>query len=241
MTLQVPVYIGYDRRVPVVYQVASHSIISRSSFPVALTPLCMKALRDQGMMTRKLQPNQSTEFSFSRFLVPYLMGYEGWAVFVDNDVIMLSDIGDLWGMRDERYAAMCVKHNHVPPAGLKFLDQEQTVYEKKNWSSLILFNCARCRALTPEYVNSASGLELHRFHWLENESLIGEIPPEWNFLVDYSPGELADQKMLHYTDGGPYYDTHKSCQFAEVWTDEYKDMLVSQQKSLGEVFPEEFA
>lgn len=240
MTRPIPVFVGYDRRVPVVYQVAAHSIVRRSSMPVALTPLSMTALQAQGLMTRKLQPNQSTEFSFSRFLVPHLMGYEGWAMFMDNDMVMLSDIEKLWALRDDNYAVMCVKHNHVPEAGTKFLDQEQTVYEKKNWSSVMLFNCSKCKALTPEYVNSASGLELHRFHWLGNDDLIGELPPSWNFLVDYSPGELEDQDMLHYTDGGPYYETHLDCQFADVWTDEHKDMLTSDERSLGEVFPDEF-
>jgi len=235
----IPVFIGYDRRVPIVYQVATHSIVKRASCAVSTTPLMIKGLRDSGLMTRPLQPNQSTEFSFSRFLVPYLMNYQGWALFVDNDVVMLEDIAELWALRDDDFAVMCVKHNHVPEEGTKFLGEAQTQYEKKNWSSVMLINCSKCTALTPDYVNSASGLELHRFHWLGDDELIGEIPSVWNFLIDYSPGDLKDQKLLHYTDGGPYYSSHLDCQFASVWTGERDDMLKSLEQSLGDTFPEE--
>jgi len=138
--------------------------LKRASCAVSTTPLMIKGLRDSGLMTRPLQPNQSTEFSFSRFLVPYLMNYQGWALFVDNDVVMLEDIAELWALRDDDFAVMCVKHNHVPEEGTKFLGEAQTQYEKKNWSSVMLINCSKCTALTPDYVNSASGLELHRFH-----------------------------------------------------------------------------
>ena len=238
-TRTIPIFIGYDRRVPIVYQVASHSINRRATTPVTMTPLNIAALRDTGLMTRPLQANQSTEFSFSRFLVPYLMNYQGWAIFIDNDVVVLDDISKLWDLRDDDFAVMCVKHNHNPDNDVKFLGEEQARYEKKNWSSVMLLNCNRCEALTPEYVNSASGLELHRFHWLDGDHLIGEVPASWNFLVDYSPGELEDQQILHYTDGGPYYNSHQNCQFADVWTSERDDMLTALQKSLGEVFPGE--
>jgi len=241
MNSPIPVFIGYDRRVPIVYHVAAHSIVQRATRAVSTTPLMIKGLQEDGLMTRPLQPNQSTEFSFSRFLVPYLMNYSGWALFVDNDVVILDDITELWALRNDDFAVMCVKHNHVPEEGTKFLGEAQTQYEKKNWSSVMLLNCGKCKALTPDYVNSASGLELHRFHWLGNDDLIGEILPTWNFLVDYSHGELKHQKLLHYTDGGPYYSSHLDCQFASVWTDERDDMLQSLEQSLGETFPDEMA
>jgi len=239
VTTPIPVFIGYDRRTPIVYHVAAHSIIKRASQAVSTTPLMIKGLRDSGLMTRPLQANQSTEFSFSRFLVPYLMDYSGWALFIDNDVVMLDDISELWALRDEQYAVMCVQHVHTPKETVKFLGEAQTHYEKKNWSSVMLLNCSKCKALTPEYVNTASGLELHRFHWLDGDHEIGEIPAAWNFLVDYSPGELSEQKLLHYTDGGPYYEGYEDCQFASVWTDERDDMLKSIGQSLGETFPNE--
>ena len=126
---------------------------------------------------------------------------------MDCDMLVLDDIANLWNLRDEQYAVQCVKHDHRPPEDKKFLNQPQTQYEKKNWSSVMLFNTARCTTLTPEYVNTASGLELHRFHWLENEDLIGQLPPRWNHLVDYDPEQsVSDISNLHFTSGGPYYN-----------------------------------
>lgn len=235
------IFVGHDRRSSIVYHVACHSIQRRATAPVSFTPLAMNTLRGVGLMDRKFNPKQSTEFSFSRFLTPYLAGFKGWALFIDNDVIMLDDITKLWALRDDSYAVMCVKHDHVPTIATKFLGEEQTKYEKKNWSSVMLMNCARCTALTPEYVNTASGLELHRFHWLGDDNLIGEIPQEWNHLVETSDGELEDQKILHYTDGGPYYEAYSDCKWADVWNRERDDMLTSIGKSLAEVFPAEFA
>lgn len=239
-TSPIPVFLGYDRRVPVVSQVAVHSIQRRASRPVSVTQLVVSGLQASGLMTRPLQGNQSTEFSFSRFLVPHLAGYDGWAIFMDNDVVLQADIAELWALRDDRYAVMCVQHDHVPSESTKFLGQQQTRYEKKNWSSVMLLNTARCRALTPDYVNTASGLDLHRFHWLEGDHEIGALPAEWNFLIDYSAGDPAAQKLLHYTDGGPYYASHLDCQAASVWTAERDDMLRADERSLADVFPDEF-
>jgi lipopolysaccharide biosynthesis glycosyltransferase len=158
--------------------------------------------------------------------VPHLCGYEGWAVFMDCDMLVLDDIAKLWALRDERFAVQCVKHNHVPAEDTKFLGEKQTRYEKKNWSSVMLFNNARCRALTPDYVNTASGLELHRFHWLGNDDLIGAIPHRWNHLVDYDPAVSADQlSNLHFTTGGPYFNEYKDCGYAELWFAERERML----------------
>ena len=239
MTTTIPMFIGYDRRVPITYHVMVHSIIRRASQAVTCTPLIISALREQGLMTRPLQANQSTEFSFSRFLVPFLMDYNGWAIFTDNDMIMVEDVAKLWALRDNKYAIMCVKHNHVPENDTKFLGEKQLQYEKKNWSSVMLINCGKCKALTPEYVNTASGLELHRFHWLKDDNLIGEIPHEWNFLVDYDQGAAEDQKLIHYTDGGPYYSAFADCPMASEWISERNHLLSSTEKSLGKTFPDE--
>ncbi len=218
------VFIGYDRKLSVVYNVFSHSIISRSSRPVSISPIKLDQL--DGVFDRETNPLQSTEFSFSRFLVPYMCNYEGWAIFMDNDMVMLDDISKLWDLRDDRYAVMCVHHNHVPKEQEKFLGAKQTHYEKKNWSSVMLMNCAKCKALTPEYVNTKTGLELHRFHWLENEDLIGEIPHRWNHLVDYDPElDVSEISNLHYTEGGPYFSDYKNCGYADVWFSERESML----------------
>jgi hypothetical protein len=210
------VFIGYDEAEPVAFNVLAHSIQIRTSEPVSITPLMLSQLK--GVMTRPRHSLQSTDFSFSRFLVPMLSGFEGWSVFMDCDMIVIDDISRLWALRDDSFAVQVVKHSHVPKEQTKFLEQTQSKYEKKNWSSVMVFNNARCRALTAEYVNTASGLELHQFHWLETEALIGDIPPRWNHLVDYDPAvAAADLSLLHYTTGGPYFDDYKDCGYADLW------------------------
>ncbi len=217
------VFIGYDPREAIAYNVLAHSIQRRASRPVAVAPLMLSQLG--ALMWRERHPLQSTDFSFSRFLVPYLCGFEGWAMFMDCDMLMLDDVAHLWGLRDDRYAVMCVHHNHIPEEETKFLGQPQTRFEKKNWSSVMLLNCARCGALTPDYVNSASGLELHRFHWLESEDLVGEIPHRWNHLVDYDPAAPVDEiSNLHYTTGGPYFEDYRDCGYADLWLAEREHM-----------------
>jgi hypothetical protein len=119
-----------------------------------------------------------------------------------------------------------VKHNHVPTGTKKFLGNVQTTYPMKNWSSVMLMNCAMCRALTPEYVNTATGLELHRFKWLENEDLIGEIPHRWNHLVGYDPNVPPEEiANLHFTEGGPYFERYKDCAYAADWGREFSRMM----------------
>jgi lipopolysaccharide biosynthesis glycosyltransferase len=220
----VRVFVGYDPKEAVAFHVLSHSIHSRSSAPVSIAPLMLSQLSK--LMWRERHALQSTEFSFSRFLVPYLCDFRGWALFMDCDMLMLDDIGKLWALRDERYAVMCVKHDHVPKTDTKFLNQPQTRYEKKNWSSVMLLNCEKCTALTPDYVNKSTGLELHRFRWLDNDDLIGEIPHRWNHLVDYDPSLPASElSNIHYTEGGPYFDDFSDCGYADLWRQERNRML----------------
>jgi hypothetical protein len=208
------VFIGYDPRETVAYNVLAYSILSRSSRPVAIAPIALGQL--QGVLTRERHPLQSTDFSFSRFLAPYLSNYEGWSVFMDCDMLMLDDVAALWNLQDDRYAVQVVKHNHRPKEARKFLDQPQSNYAKKNWSSVMIFNNARCRALTPEYVNRASGLELHQFKWLESDDLIGELPHRWNHLVGYDP-PAPDVSLAHFTLGGPYFPEYAHCEYADAW------------------------
>jgi lipopolysaccharide biosynthesis glycosyltransferase len=215
------VFIGYDDREAVAYNVLSHSIQRLASEPVTIAPLRLTQLK--GILTRERHPLQSTDFSFSRFLTPYLSDYAGWSIFMDCDMVMLDDIAQLSGLRDERYAVMVVKHVHVPRETVKFLGEPQSKYEKKNWSSVMLFNNARCRALTPDYVNTASGLELHQFKWLEREELIGALPSRWNHLVGYDPPR-ADAALLHYTEGGPWWVEYNECEYAAEWHSELKKM-----------------
>jgi len=222
------VFIGYDDREAAAFGVLSHSIHARASEPVAITPLRLSEL--SGIYKRPRDPLQSTDFSFSRFLTPHLCGYEGWAIFMDCDMLVLDDIAKLWRLRDARYAVQVVKHVHVPKEEVKFLGAVQTKYAKKNWSSVMLMNCGKCMKLTPEYVNAASGLELHQFKWLEGDRLIGEIPPAWNHLVGYDPPR-RDASLVHYTIGGPYFEAYRDCEYAREWFAERDAMLRVEQRA----------
>lgn len=211
------IFIGYDARETVAWHVLTHSILARSSEPVSFVPLALDNLGK--LMWREKNPLQSTDFSFSRFLTPYLSNYEGWSLFMDCDMLVLQDIARLWALRDDRYAVMCVKHDHRPTETVKFLGAPQTPYAKKNWSSVMLFNNARCQALTPEYVNTASGLELHQFKWLASESEIGELPRQWNHLVGHDAVN-AHAANAHFTLGGPYFNEYADCEFGNEWRQE---------------------
>ena len=211
------IFIGHDPREKVAYHTLVQSIIENSSEPVSITPIAKKHLGNIYQRTRTVK--ESTEFSLTRFLTPYLSGFDGWSIFMDCDMIVTSDIKNLWELRDDKYAAMCVRHDYTPSSERKFLDQIQTVYLKKNWSSVMLFNNAKCTSLTPEVVQYEDGLFLHQFKWLESEDLIGELPHSWNFLVGeeekLANGKLPD--LIHYTLGGPYFDDYKGCDYEEVW------------------------
>lgn len=222
------IFIGFDERETVAWHVLTHSILARTSQPVSFVPLSLKSLGK--LMWREKNPLQSTDFSFSRFLTPHLSNYEGWSLFMDCDMLVLEDIAKLWAVRDDKYAVMCVKHDHQPKETLKFLGATQTPYAKKNWSSVMLFNNAKCNSLTPEFVNTASGLELHQFKWLADDSLIGDIPRRWNHLVGYSAPN-AHAANVHFTLGGPYFRDYADCEFASDWTNERQAMLrVDQRK-----------
>lgn len=216
------VFIGYDPREAIAFSVLAHSIHLRASRPVTIAPLMLSQLA--GLLTRERDPLQSTDFSFSRFLTPYLSGYRGWSVFMDCDMVMLDDIATLWTLRDERYAVMCVKHHHVPTEEQKFLGERQTKYARKNWSSLMLFNNSKCRALTLDRVNRASGIELHQFKWLDSDDLVGELPLRWNLLAGVNP-PLERPGLVHYTVGGPYFPDYRDCDYAAEWFVERDGMM----------------
>ena len=153
----------------------------------------------------------------------------GWSVFMDCDMLMLDDIAGLWALRDDRYAVQVVKHDHQPREKVKFLGQPQTGYAKKNWSSVMLFNNARCRALTPQYVSAASGLELHQFKWLGDDDLIGELPGRWNHLVGYHP-PARDAALAHFTLGGPYFAEYRDCEYGAAWRETLSAMLAATER-----------
>jgi hypothetical protein len=223
----IPVFIGFDSREAVAFSVLSYSIHARASCPVQITPVMISQLGS--VYKRPRHHLQSTDFSFSRFLTPWLSEYSGWSIFMDCDMLMRADIADLWELRDDRYAVMVVKHDHVPRETVKFLGEAQSKYEKKNWSSVMLFNNRRCSTLTPEYVNGASGLELHQFKWLQSDDLIGGIPERWNHLVGYAEPN-TDAALVHYTLGGPYFEEYAQCEYAQEWRNARDAMLYAYRK-----------
>ena len=216
------IFIGYDDNETVAYHVLSHSILRNSSIPVTITPIVKRHMA--GFYGRERSNIESTDFSFTRFLTPYLCGYEGWAAFMDCDMLMVGDVAELWSLRDDRYSVMCVKHDYRPVEDTKFLGQVQTKYEKKNWSSVMLFNNAKCTTLTPQVVESESGLYLHQFKWLSSDSEIGELPNAWNYLVGEPVPRPTEPKLVHYTLGGPYFEKYAGCEYAEHWRAEHARM-----------------
>jgi hypothetical protein len=214
------VFIGYDPEETVAYHVLSHSILRRSSIPVSIAPLMRSQLKS--LYTRPRGPTESTEFSLSRFLVPQLSGFRGWSLFMDCDMLCRADIAELVALTERAAdkAVLVCKHDYTPHPSRKFLNRVQTVYPRKNWSSVMLFNNALCKALTADYVNSAPGLDLQRFVWVD-DARIGDLPLEWNWLVgEYSHNPQA--KIAHFTIGGPYFDEYRSCDFADEWRAEAK-------------------
>lgn len=216
------IFIGFDNKERAAYNTLSWSLIKNSTKPLAITPIALNNIQDD--FIRERNAISSTEFSFSRFMIPHLMNYKGWALFMDCDMLTVSDISKLWDLRDDKYAIQVCKHDYTPKSEKKFLGQIQTKYEKKNWSSFMLMNCEKCWNLTPEYVNMASGLQLHQFKWLDTDSAIGEIPLEWNWLA----GEYEfkrDVHNIHYTEGGPWFKDYRDVEYSEEWYEYYKETL----------------
>jgi lipopolysaccharide biosynthesis glycosyltransferase len=213
-------FIGWDKDEGIASYVLEHSIQTKSSIPISFTHLNRETLR--GIFTRKRSETESTDFSISRFLVPYLCNYEGWAVFSDCDAVVTDDVAKLWAWRDDRYAVRVVKHNYIPKEEVKFLGRQQLKYEKKNWSSVILFNNEKCKSLTKDYVTHASGLGLHQFKWTTEEQ-IGDLPSYWNHLVGH---DAKDDKaaLLHYTTGTPCFEEYQDCEYSREWFETLKDM-----------------
>lgn len=208
------VFIGYDEREVLPFHVLCQSIIGRSSAPVSIVPVKL----DHLPLTRP--PEGSTQFSISRFLVPWLCGFEGLALFIDCDMLVLGDIAELFALKDDT-AVQVVKHDYTPTDTTKFYRQEQKVYPKKNWSSVMLFDCSQCRELTFDYVNTASGMQLHQFQWA---SSIGSLPSEWNHLVgeyEFRP----DAKLVHWTNGGPWLTRYSDADYGDRFFQEWRDTV----------------
>ena len=220
------VFVGYDPREDIAYQVCKHSILSKQP-DAEVHPLVQKELRDAGWYTRPIDKLASTEFTFTRFLVPELANFKGWALFMDCDMILTTDIKELFDQANDEYAVMCVQHDYTPKEGMKMDGQKQTIYPRKNWSSVVLFNCAHPSnaKLTQDLVNNPelNGAYFHRFSWLKDEE-IGELDHTWNYLVGVYD-DIETPKLIHYTEGGPWFENYRDCEFNHLWKKELYDMF----------------
>lgn len=219
MELNNKIYVGYDSGEDEAYKVCVNSLKRNSTHSLNIAPIVMSSLRQAGIYTRDIDPLSSTEFSFTRFLVPYLNNYSGWALFCDCDFVFLEDVENLFDLKDENYAVMCVQHDYMPCNSLKMDNKVQHLYPRKNWSSLVLWNCNHPsnNIVTPELVNSQTGQFLHRFSWLKDDE-IGSLSLEWNWLVGWYK-EPADgrPKALHFTEGGPWLDRYSNCEYSDIY------------------------
>lgn len=234
------VFIGYDTREEKAYRVAEFTLRDRTDAALHVVPLRHKSLRAAGLFDRPWRTGEngqtydvrdgkpfSTEFAFTRFLVPLLNEHKGWAVFMDCDVMVMADIRELFALADPKYAVMVVKHVHNPDNAKKMDDRIQTRYWRKNWSSVILWNCEhpKNRKLDADTVNQWPGQWLHAFSWLK-DSEIGELPKEWNVLVGHTKG-VRDPKIVHFTDGGPWFDHMQDVPYGGSWIEAYHRMMRS--------------
>jgi hypothetical protein len=223
------VYIGFDRREPEATLVARRSLLKTISVGVRIHDLREDELRSSGLYDRpfRIEGKQridvrdgkpfSTDFSFTRFLVPTLQDYRDWALYCDSDFLFRSDLSDLLALADPSKAVMCVKHDYRPPERIKMDGQRQERYGRKNWSSLMLWNCGHPAnaALRPEVVNFSSGAFLHGFQWLADD-LIGGLPECWNWLEGWSPATI-EPRIVHMTRGIPTMAGYEDIPYADEW------------------------
>ena len=209
----IPIVVGFDAREAIAYHTFCQSVLEKASLPVQIIPLAENTLAGY----RETHSDGSNKFIYSRFLTPYLNNFSGWAIFADGDMICQTDIKELWDLRDEAKAVQVVKHDYQTKAHTKYLGNKNENYPRKNWSSLILWNCAHPahRLLTPEFVQRQTGAYLHRFSWLQDEQ-VGELPRAWNWLaIEYEDNPQA--KLIHYTLGAPCFKDYADSEMAEHW------------------------
>tara|TARA_B100001057_G_scaffold485747_1_gene565884 strand:+ start:711 stop:1409 length:699 start_codon:yes stop_codon:yes gene_type:complete len=224
--MKINFFIGYDPKEDIAYRVCKFSLLKRSSSNVNVLSLKLDELISKKLYTRTIDPLASTQFTYTRFLVPKLMNYKGWAVFCDCDFIFLADVNDLIKSLDDSKAIYCVKHDYSPKEKHKMDGKIQSVYPRKNWSSFIIFNCSHpsTKKLTVDRVNNETGAYLHQFKWCKDEE-IGSLDERWNWLEGWTSKSNKNKPFaVHYTRGGPWFNQWKGVEFAEDWIlerDEY--------------------
>ena len=223
------IYVGYDSKEDIAYRVCKYSILKRSRSNIKITSLKLYELVAKNLYKRDIDPLASTEFTYSRFLVPALNNYNGWAIFCDCDFVFFEDISNILIDIDQSKAVYCVQHDYAPKEKHKMDGQKQTIYPRKNWSSFILFNCSHPsnKKLSVDLVNSETGSFLHQFKWLEDNE-IGSLDERWNWLEGWTSNH-NDKKpyAVHYTRGGPWFDEWQDVEFAAEWTKERDEYIKS--------------
>jgi lipopolysaccharide biosynthesis glycosyltransferase len=210
---KINLFVGFDPREAVAYHVFCSSIIQNTSVPVQITPLVLSQLKE----FNETHDDRSNDFVYSRFLTPYLTDFKGWAIFADGDMVCQGDLKELIDMADPSKAVMVVKHDYQTKATQKYLGNINEDYPRKNWSSVILWNCEhpKHKILTPDFVSKQTGKFLHRFSWLDDQD-IGELPLEWNWLAsEYRVNREA--KLIHFTLGTPCFKDYKNSDMADIW------------------------
>jgi len=212
------IYIGWDSTEAECADVLAHSITTRASIPVEIIYLKLADVE----LDRPRDPLQSTEFTYTRFLIPYLESFFGTVLFMDCDMVCLGDVAEIASLDMTGLALRVVKHNHKPKETTKMDGAIQTVYPRKNWSSVMLMKCENLRLWNMWTVRNASGAYLHQFRGVPDEE-IGKLPGEWNVLDRWKEGT----KLLHYTSGGPWHKGYKDHPDAGIWLKEQEAMIVN--------------
>ena len=212
------IFIGFDSAQPEAYMTCRQSMIEHGCDPSIIHPVLQKSLRTFGVYWRPADEKASTEFSLTRFLVPFLSGYSGQSLFCDSDFLWRSNPMDLFGRLRNGESVSVVKHDiqRHQISAVKMNGKEQEWYPMKNWSSLMLFENALCKNLTPSYVNTVAPWMLHRFQWTDKK-YIGWLPSTYNSLVGYEGYDHENPRAVHFTDGGPWLPGYENVPFAEEW------------------------
>jgi lipopolysaccharide biosynthesis glycosyltransferase len=218
---KINVVVGFDQKEAIAFHTFTQSVIEKSSLPVTFTPLAVNTLKDY----KEEHTDGSNAFIYSRFLTPYLNDFKGWAIFADGDMICQADIKELWDLRDESKALLVVKHNYKTKASQKYLGNINENYPRKNWSSVVLWNCSHPshKILTPDFIAKQTGKYLHRFSWLDDND-IGELPMEWNWLAIEYPINIK-AKLIHFTLGTPCFMNYRNTEMANYWLEANKRSL----------------
>ena len=213
------IFIGWDKREDIAFKVCQESLARHSSEYLSITPIKQHEMRERNLYWREPDPLSSTDFTFTRFLTPYLAGYKGWAIFMDCDFLWRGDIATVMDYCDSSKSVMVVKHNYVPTETTKMDGAVQSQYPRKNWSSFMLLNCDHpdTQSLTPEVVTRESGAYLHRFQWPKDEH-IGSLPVFYNYLEGWNNKEDCPNPLgVHFTRGGPWFRDYLHVEYGDEW------------------------